>query len=134
MAQSPRRGRSREDQQEIQLDRARQRAMERGLQMRGGRTSDEYWQKPPERFGVDVPDLADPAYSIRRPNEFRMKKGGKVPTMKKTKKYQKGGAVHSDEAMDKVLIRKEIQKAKKGARFAKGGGVEIQGKTKGKMT
>lgn len=131
MAQAPRRGRSREDQQEIQLDRARQRAMERGLQMRGGRSSDEYWQKPPERFGVDMPDLSDPNYSIRRPNEFRMKKGGKVPSMKK---YQKGGKVHSDEAMDKVLIRKEIEKAKKGARFAKGGGVEIRGKTKGKLT
>lgn len=130
MAQAPRRGRSREEREEIELDRGRQRAMERGLQMRGGRSSDEYWQRP-VRDPAMMPDLADPRGNIQRPNEFRMKKGGKVPSMKK---YQKGGKVHSDEAMDRALIRKEIEKAKKGARFAKGGGVEIQGKTKGKLT
>lgn len=107
--------------------------MERGLRMRGGRTSDEYWQRP----AVDpamLPDLSDPAYSIQRPNEFRMKKGGKV-TMPK----------HTDEAMDRALIRKELSKAKsagkmksggavKSAKYARGGGVEIKGKTKGRMT
>ena len=87
------------------------------------------------RFDPDAdeafkPDLTDPMYNTRnRPRpDLRMKKGGKVMAAKKK------GAVHSDEAMDKVLIRKEIEKAKKGARFAKGGGVEIRGKTKGKLT
>jgi len=85
----------------------------------------------PDADEVFKPDLTDPMYNTgNRPRpERRLKKGGKVMAAKK-----KGGAMHSDEAMDKVLIRKEIGKAKKGARFAKGGGIEIQGKTKGKMT
>lgn len=118
------------------MDRGRQAAMERGLQMRGGRTSDEYWQRP-VRNPAMMPDLSDAPNDIRNfpRGPQRLKKGGKVATMMKSKKkYQRGGAVHSDEAMDKVLIRKEIEKAKKGARFAKGGGVEIRGKTKGKLT
>lgn len=60
----------------------------------------------------------------------------------------KGGKVHEDAAMDKKLIRKEIMRAEKmedkgedmkrgGAakakKMAKGGGVEIKGKTKGKF-
>ena len=59
----------------------------------------------------------------------------------------KGGGVHPDAAMDKKLIRKEIARAekmedkaeakgmKKGgyAKMARGGGVEIKGKTKGKL-
>lgn len=59
----------------------------------------------------------------------------------------KGGGVHPDAAMDKKLIRKEIARAekmedkaeakgmKKGgyAKMARGGGVEIKGKTKGKF-
>jgi hypothetical protein len=50
---------------------------------------------------------------------------------------------HADEAMDKKLIRKEMARAekmedsgmKKGGKvmYAKGGGVEMKGKTKGKV-
>ena len=57
---------------------------------------------------------------------------------------KKGGMAHADEAMDKKLIRKEIARAekmegegmKKGGKvmkYAKGGGIEIKGKTKGKV-
>ena len=56
---------------------------------------------------------------------------------------KKGGPVHSDAAMDKKLMRKEIARAekmedngmKKGGKvkYAKGGGVEMKGKTKGKV-
>ena len=57
---------------------------------------------------------------------------------------KKGGMVHSDAAMDKKLIRKEIARAeksedegmKKGGmvkKYAKGGGIEMKGKTKGKI-
>jgi hypothetical protein len=60
---------------------------------------------------------------------------------------KKGGGVHADAAMDKKLIRKEIARAekmeekseskgmKKGgvAKMARGGGVEIKGKTKGRF-
>lgn len=69
----------------------------------------------------------------RRVPRRRMKKGGKV-TMPK----------HTDEAMDRALIRKELSKAKsagkmksggavKTAKYARGGGVEIKGKIKGRM-
>jgi hypothetical protein len=57
---------------------------------------------------------------------------------------KKGGMAHSDAAMDKKLIRKEISRAekmedegmKKGGmvkKYAKGGGIEMKGKTKGKI-
>ena len=56
---------------------------------------------------------------------------------------KKGGMAHADEAMDKKLIRKEMARAekmedsgmKKGGKvmYAKGGGVEMKGKTKGKV-
>ena len=56
---------------------------------------------------------------------------------------KKGGMTHADEAMDKKLIRKEMARAekmedsgmKKGGKvmYAKGGGVETKGKTKGKV-
>ena len=58
---------------------------------------------------------------------------------------KKGGMAHSDAAMDKKLIRKEISRAekmedegmKKGGmvkkKYAKGGGIEMKGKTKGKV-
>jgi hypothetical protein len=54
-------------------------------------------------------------------------------------KFAKGGASnmkHPDEAMDKKLIRSEMAKAGvggKGAKYARGGGVEIRGKTRGKL-
>lgn len=55
-----------------------------------------------------------------------------------------GGKVHSDAAMDRKLIRQEIARAerkedagamKKGGavKYAKGGGVEMKGKTKGRV-
>lgn len=57
---------------------------------------------------------------------------------------KKGGMAHSDAAMDKKLIRKEMARAekmedegmKKGGmvkKYAKGGGIEMKGKTKGKI-
>lgn len=56
----------------------------------------------------------------------------------------KGGKVHADAAMDRKLIRQEIARAerkedagemKKGGavKYAKGGGVEMKGKTKGRV-
>lgn len=58
----------------------------------------------------------------------------------------KGGKVHSDAAMDRSLVRKEIARAermeekpegmKKGGyvkKMARGGGIETKGKTKGKF-
>lgn len=53
-------------------------------------------------------------------------------------KFAKGGSnmKHPDEAMDKKLIRSEMAKAGvggKGAKYARGGGVEIRGKTRGKL-
>lgn len=57
---------------------------------------------------------------------------------------KKGGMAHSDAAMDKKLVRKEIARAekmedsgmKKGGmvkKYAKGGGIEMKGRTKGKV-
>ena len=57
---------------------------------------------------------------------------------------KKGGMAHSDAAMDKKLIRKEMARAekmedsgmKKGGlvkKYAKGGGIEMKAKTKGKI-
>ena len=56
---------------------------------------------------------------------------------------KKGGMVHADEAMDKKLIRKEIARAEKAedkgmkkggcVKMARGGGVEVRGKTKGRF-
>ena len=52
--------------------------------------------------------------------------------------YKKGGKVHSDIAKDKPMMKKVAAKAVKGHEkrmhgMAKGGGIEIKGKTKGKM-
>ena len=92
MTQAPRRRRRPALTPEDRLDMERLRAMERGLEMRGGGRSgvDEYWQAPVNNLSPGIPDLSDPGYSIQRPNSFRLKKGGKVPA---TKKYQKGGKV-----------------------------------------
>ena len=62
--------------------------------------------------------------------EMPMKKGGM--TMKH------GGKVHSDMAKDKPMMKTVAAKAVKGHEkrmhgMAKGGGIEIKGKTKGKM-
>ena len=60
---------------------------------------------------------------------------GVIPT-KKTMKN--GGKAHSDIAKDKPMMKKVAAKAVKGHEkrmhsMAKGGGIEIKGKTKGKM-
>jgi hypothetical protein len=86
---------------EDRADLERQRAMERGLEMRGGRGIDEYWQTPVNRMSPGSPDMSDPRYMMERPaQEYRMKKGGKVPAggkamppAKKPVKMQKGGMV-----------------------------------------
>ena len=49
-----------------------------------------------------------------------------------------GGKVHSDMAKDKPMMKKVAAKAVKGHEkrlhgMAKGGGIEVKGKTKGKM-
>jgi phosphoserine phosphatase len=51
---------------------------------------------------------------------------------------KKGGMAHSDIAKDKPMMKKVAAKAVKGHEkkmhgMAKGGGIEIKGKTKGKM-
>jgi hypothetical protein len=51
---------------------------------------------------------------------------------------KKGGTAHSDMAKDKPMMKKVAAKAVKGHEkkmhgMAKGGGIEIKGKTKGKM-
>jgi hypothetical protein len=74
-------------------------------------------------------EMSTPRFAVRA-----MRPGG----------MKKGGPVHSDAAMDKKLIRKEIDRAekmedngmKKGGKvmkYAKGGGIEMKGKTKGKI-
>lgn len=69
----------------------------------------------------------------------------------KTKKYAKGGMSHSDVAMDKKVVKKAVgmhekqlhggkksnlTKLKSGGScsgYAKGGGIEMKGKTRGKV-
>jgi hypothetical protein len=80
-----------------------------------------------KKMGGDM-EMSTPRFSARA-----MRPGG----------MKKGGMAHSDAAMDKKLMRKEIARAekmedngmKKGGKvmYAKGGGVEMKGKTKGKM-
>jgi phosphoserine phosphatase len=64
----------------------------------------------------------------------------KLPTAVRNKMgYMKdGGKAHSDMAKDKPMMKKVAAKAVKGHEkklhgMAKGGGVEVKGKTKGKM-
>jgi len=57
---------------------------------------------------------------------------------KKPMKMAAGGKAHSDMAKDKPMMKKVAAKAVKGHEkklhgMAKGGGVEVKGKTKGKM-
>jgi hypothetical protein len=68
------------------------------------------------------------------------KDGKKVPAFAADGKGKmaKGGMAHSDIAKDKPMIKKVAAKAVKGHEkrlhgMAKGGGIEIKGKTKGKM-
>jgi len=69
-----------------------------------------------------------------------MKDGKKVPAFAAdgVGKMKHGGKVHSDMAKDKPMMKKVAVKAVKGHEkrmhgMAKGGGIEIKGKTKGKM-
>jgi len=83
--------------------------------------------KPKMKMGGDM-EMSQPRFAARA-----MRPGG----------MKKGGMAHADAAMDKKLIRKEISRAdkmegegmKKGGKvkYAKGGGVEMKGKTKGKV-
>jgi hypothetical protein len=68
------------------------------------------------------------------------KDGKKVPAFAADGKGKmaKGGMAHSDVAKDKPMMKKVATKAVKGHEkrmhgMAKGGGIEIKGKTKGKM-
>ena len=68
------------------------------------------------------------------------KDGKKVPAFAAdgVGKMKKGGMAHSDIAKDKPMMKKVAAKAVKGHEkrlhgMAKGGGIEIKGKTKGKM-
>ncbi len=81
-----------------------------------------------KKMGGDM-EMSTPRFAARA-----MRPGG----------MKKGGPVHSDAAMDKKLMRKEIARAekmedngmKKGGKvmkYAKGGGIEMKGKTKGKV-
>jgi len=81
-----------------------------------------------KKMGGDM-EMSQPRFAARA-----MRPGG----------MKKGGMAHADEAMDKKLIRKEIDRAekmedngmKKGGKvmkYAKGGGIEMKGKTKGKV-
>jgi hypothetical protein len=81
-----------------------------------------------KKMGGDM-EMSTPRFAARA-----MRPGG----------MKKGGMAHSDAAMDKKLMRKEIARAekmedngmKKGGKvmkYAKGGGIEMKGKTKGKI-
>jgi hypothetical protein len=65
--------------------------------------------------------------------------GKEFLTADKGKTFKKGGEMkHSDMAKDKPMMKKVATKAVKGHEkrmhgMAKGGGIEIKGKTKGKM-
>ena len=65
--------------------------------------------------------------------------GEEFLTADKGKKFREGGTMkHSDIAKDKPMMKKVAAKAVKGHEkrmhsMAKGGGIEIKGKTKGKM-
>jgi hypothetical protein len=69
-----------------------------------------------------------------------MKDGEKVPAFAAdgVGKMKNGGMAHSDMAKDKPMMKKVAAKAVKGHEkrlhgMDKGGGIEIKGKTKGKM-
>ncbi len=65
--------------------------------------------------------------------------GKEFLTADKGKKFKEGGSMkHSDIAKDKPMMKAEAAKAVKGHekrmhKMAKGGGIEVRGKTKGTM-
>jgi hypothetical protein len=71
---------------------------------------------------------------IAKKKEAAAKKPAKDAAMP----MKKGGTAHSDVAKDKPMMKKVAAKAVKGHEkrlhgMAKGGGIEVKGKTKGKM-
>lgn len=85
--------------------------------------------KMPKELGMSAPEDEVKPMKVRGMPSFmsRAKRPGGMA---------KGGKVHDDAAMDRKLIRQEINKAhsKMGVKkMAKGGGVEARGKTRGKL-
>ena len=79
---------------------------------------------------------------VKKEVEFMKKKGAPKSMIKhemaESKGMKKGGMAHSDISKDKPMMTKVAAKAVKGHEkrlhgMAKGGGIEIKGKTKGKM-
>ena len=78
---------------------------------------------------------------VKKEVEFMKKKGAPASMIKHEKAeagMKKGGMAHSDIAKDKPMMKKVAAKAVKGHEkrmhgMARGGGVEVKGKTKGKM-
>ena len=78
---------------------------------------------------------------VKKEVEFMKKKGAPASMIKHEKAeagMKKGGMAHSDIAKDKPMMKKVAAKAVKGHEkrmhgMARGGGIEIKGKTKGKM-
>jgi hypothetical protein len=79
---------------------------------------------------------------VKKEVEFMKKKGAPKSMIKhemaESKGMKKGGMAHSDIAKDKPMMTKVAAKAVKGHEkrmhsMAKGGGIEIKGKTKGTM-
>ena len=78
---------------------------------------------------------------VKKEVEFMKKKGAPASMIKHEKAeagMKKGGMAHSDIAKDKPMMKKVAAKAVKGHEkrmhgMARGGGIEVKGKTKGKM-
>jgi hypothetical protein len=83
---------------------------------------------------------ADKGKKFKEGGEMKKMNPGMVAMLAKKKpmKMAGGGMAHSDMAKDKPMMKKVAAKAVKGHEkklhgMAKGGGIEIKGKTKGKM-
>ena len=83
---------------------------------------------------------ADKGKTFKQGGTMKKMNSGMMAMMAKKKpmKMAEGGKAHSDIAKDKPMMKKVATKAVKGHEkkmhgMAKGGGIEIKGKTKGKM-
>jgi hypothetical protein len=83
---------------------------------------------------------ADKGKTFKQGGTMKKMNPGMMAMMAKKKpmKMAEGGKAHSDIAKDKPMMKKVAAKAVKGHEkrlhgMAKGGGIEIKGKTKGKM-
>ena len=83
---------------------------------------------------------ADKGKTFKQGGTMKKMNSGMMAIMAKKKpmKMADGGKAHSDIAKDKPMMKKVATKAVKGHEkrmhgMAKGGGIEIKGKTKGKM-